>query len=470
MILNPQISSSWAKINRGNDELEFTLKPRAAELGLSQQSLARQVRQAFYGEEAQRIMRGTDEIRVMVRLPKKDRQSLHTLARLKIRTPSGSEVPLATVADFKPTKSPSFVERNDKAEVIRIGARPKDDTVDILKIARDMKPEIQKIINEEKNLSFQYTGYIAEHAELKRRNIIASITLTFALFALLAIPFKSVMQPIYVLLALPFGVIGAMIGHLVMGINLSWLSIFGMLALAGVVVNDSLVMVDHVNRKLKEGMDLKRAAIESGTRRFRPILLTSLTTFAGLFPLLMDNSLQAQFLIPMATSLGFGVLFATAITLYLIPCALLFADDFKKIIITDAIKATKNGFSNYFNFNGRASRSEFWYWIIFVFTLIVISKSIDTVLTNSEIGYFNIITTLIIFIPSLSVTWRRLHDINRSGAWYFILFTIIGSVLLLVWTCIKGTSGTNRFGPDPLANDNDSTDPHIKPHANIFRA
>lgn len=332
MVPNPQISSSWAKINRGNDELEFSLKPRAAELGLSQQALARQVRQAFYGEEAQRIMRGTDEIRVMVRLPKKDRESLHTLARLKIRTPSGTEVPLATVADFKAKKSPSFVERNDKAEVIRIGARPKDDSVDILKIANEMRPEIQKIINEEKNLSFQYTGYIAEHAELKRRNIIASITLTFALFTLLAIPFKSVMQPIYVLLALPFGVIGAMIGHLVMGINLSWLSVFGMLALAGVVVNDSLVMVDHVNRKLKEGMNLKQAAIESGVRRFRPILLTSLTTFAGLFPLLIDDSLQAQFLIPMATSLGFGVLFATAITLYLIPCALLFADDVKKYI------------------------------------------------------------------------------------------------------------------------------------------
>ena len=146
-----------------------------------------------------------------------------------------------------------------------------------------MRPEIQKIINEEKNLSFQYTGYIAEHAELKRRNIIASITLTFALFTLLAIPFKSVMQPIYVLLALPFGVIGAMIGHLVMGINLSWLSVFGMLALAGVVVNDSLVMVDHVNRKLKEGMNIKQAAIESGVRRFRPILLLS--------PLLRDFSL-----------------------------------------------------------------------------------------------------------------------------------------------------------------------------------
>lgn len=333
MIPNPKIASSWAQINRGNDELEFTLKSRATELGLTQQSLARQVRQAFYGEEAQRIMRGTDEIRVMVRLPKEDRKSLHTLARLKIRTPSGSEVPLATVANFKAKKSPSFVERNDKAEIIRIGARPTDDTVDILKVASVMRPEIQKIINEQKNLSFQFTGYIAEHEELKRKNIIASITLIFALFTLLAIPFKSVMQPLYVLLALPFGIIGAMIGHLIMDINLSWLSIFGMLALAGVVVNDSLVMVDHVNRKRKEGMNLLEAAIESGTRRFRPIILTSLTTFAGLLPLLMDNSLQAQFLIPMATSLGFGVLFATGITLYLIPCALLFAEDIQKILL-----------------------------------------------------------------------------------------------------------------------------------------
>ena len=188
MIPNPKIASSWAQINRGNDELEFTLKSRATELGLTQQSLARQVRQAFYGEEAQRIMRGTDEIRVMVRLPKEDRQSLHTLARLKIRTPSGSEVPLATVANFKAKKSPSFVERNDKAEIIRIGARPTDDTVDILKVASVMRPEIQKIINEQKNLSFQFTGYIAEHEELKRKNIIASITLIFALFTLLAIP------------------------------------------------------------------------------------------------------------------------------------------------------------------------------------------------------------------------------------------------------------------------------------------
>ena len=332
MIPNPKIASSWARINRGDDELEFTLKPRATELGLTQQSLARQVRQAFYGEEAQRIMRGTDEIRVMVRLPREDRRSLHTLARLKIRTPSGSDVPLATIAEFKTKKSPNFVERNDKAEVIRIGALTIDDSVDILKIAEEIKPEIQNLVDEVKGLSFQFTGYIAEHKELKRKNLIASISLIFALFTLLAIPFKSLTQPIYVLLALPFGVIGAMIGHLVMGINLSWLSIFGMLALAGVVVNDSLVMVDHVNRKRADGMSLMEAALQSGVRRFRPIILTSLTTFVGLLPLLMDTSMQAQFLIPMAVSLGFGVLFATGITLYLIPCALLLADDLKQII------------------------------------------------------------------------------------------------------------------------------------------
>ncbi|MBA72290.1 MAG: multidrug transporter AcrB [Verrucomicrobiales bacterium] len=328
------INGSWAQINRGQDELEFTLKTRAIELGLTQQSLARQVRQSFYGEEAQRIMRGTDEIKVMVRLPQKDRESLHTLSKIKIRTPSGTEVPLSTVAEFRPTKSPTFVERNDGAEVIRIGAAPADETVDIIGIANELTPLIQEKVNQEENLSFQFTGYIAEHVESKKRTRIGAIALFFALFTLLAIPFKSVLQPIYVLLAIPFGVIGALLGHIIMGINISFLSIFGMLALAGVVVNDSLVMVDYINRKQAEGLSLREACMKAGPRRFRPILLTSLTTFAGLVPLLMDQSLQAQFLIPMAVSLGFGVLFATAITLYLIPCSLICAEDIGKQIRT----------------------------------------------------------------------------------------------------------------------------------------
>ena len=326
------IGGAWAQINRGQDEIEFTLKPRAVELDITQQLLAQQVRQAFYGEEAQRIIRDNEEIRIMVRLPRDDRRSLHTLARLKVRSPNGAEVPLSTVAEFRLTKAPTFVERNDGAEVVRIGGMPQDDGVDIIGIARELEPQIRDLCNEVEGLSFLWTGYVAEHAESVKKTRLNAAFLLFALYALLAIPFRSVLQPIYVLLAVPFGVIGALLGHLIMGITPNFLSVFGMLALAGVVVNDSLVMVDFVNRKRRAGMPLAEAALAAGARRFRPIILTSVTTFAGLVPLLMDQSLQAQFLIPMAVSLGFGILFATGITLFLIPCALLVADDIARPI------------------------------------------------------------------------------------------------------------------------------------------
>jgi multidrug efflux pump subunit AcrB len=326
------IATSWARVNNGQDELEFTLKPRAAELGLNQVSLARQVRQAFYGEEAQRIQRETDEIRVMVRLPKKSRESLHTLERLRIRTAGGVEVPLTTVANITFVKAPSHVERNDRAEVIRIGAQPKDEAVDIIGIAKEATPRLREIINEAENLSFQFTGYVAESEETKRRTIIGFIALLLAIYALLAIPFKSLIQPVFVLISVPFGLVGALLGHIVMDITPSHLSVFGMLALTGVVVNDSLVLVDYINRKCREGTPLSKAVVLAGTRRFRPIILTSVTTFLGLLPLLLDRSMQAQFLIPMAVSLGAGILVSTAITLYLIPCVLLLADDFGKIL------------------------------------------------------------------------------------------------------------------------------------------
>jgi multidrug efflux pump subunit AcrB len=326
------IGGAWAQINRGQDEIEFTLKPRAAELGITQGLLAQQVRQAFYGEEAQRIIRDSEEIRIMLRLPKNDRKSLHTLSRLKIRTPRGGEVSLSNVADYRFTKAPTFVERNDGAEVIRIGCMPQDDNVDIVGIAEELDPEIRKLTDKVKGLSFLWTGYVAEHEESVKKTWLNAAFLIFALYALLAIPFRSVVQPIYVLLAVPFGVIGALLGHLVMDITPNFLSVFGMLALAGVVVNDSLVMVDFVNSRRRAGMPLIEAALAAGARRFRPIILTSLTTFAGLVPLLMDQSLQAQFLIPMAVSLGYGILFATGITLFLIPCALLVADDIGRFL------------------------------------------------------------------------------------------------------------------------------------------
>ena len=320
------ISTAWARVNYGQDELELTLKPRAAELGLNQALLAQQIRQAFYGEEAQRVQRGIDDIRVMVRLPKEDRESLHTLDQMKIRTPRGANVPLASVADVAFTKAPSFVERNDGAEIIRIGCQPVDETVDILGISKEIAPRLREMCNEA-GLSYQYLGYVAEAEEAQKRTIIGAIALFIVLYAMLSIPLKSLTQPFFVMLAVPFAIIGALLGHIYMGMTPSYLSIFGMLALAGVAVNDTLVMVDYINRRRGHGATLLQAALEAGARRFRPIMLTSVTTFAGLLPLMMDRSLQAQFLIPMAVSLAFGIVFATVITLYLVPCALLAAQD-----------------------------------------------------------------------------------------------------------------------------------------------
>jgi len=325
------ISTAWADINLRAEELVVSLKPRAVELGLSQQLLSRQIRQAFYGEQAQRVLHDVDDIRVMVRLPEDKRESLYTFERIKIRTPRGAEIPLTTVADIEFTTAPTFVERNDRAEVIRIGAQPIDETVDIVGISKEITPKLQELCDEVEGISFQWMGYVAEAEESKRRTILGSLALIFILFALLAIPFKSMVQPFFVLTALPFGVIGALLGHSVMGLTPSYLSIFGMLALAGVVVNDSLVMVDYINQRTREGMSLLNACLEAGGKRFRPIILTSATTFVGLLPLMLETSLQAQFLIPMAVSLGFGVVFATTITLYLIPCSLLVSQDIEAV-------------------------------------------------------------------------------------------------------------------------------------------
>ncbi len=323
------ISAAWARVNYGQDELELSLKPRAAELGLTQVLLAQQIRQAFFGEEAQRVQRGIDSVRVMVRLPEHDRESLHTLEMMKIRTPRGADVPLTAVANIAFTKAPSFVERNDGAEVIRCGAQPVDEKVDLIGIANELKPRLDALCREH-DLSYQFTGYVAEAADARRQTIVGAVLLLLTLYGMLSIPLQSITQPFFVMLAVPFAIIGALLGHIVMDMTPSYLSVFGILALAGISVNDTLVMVDYVNRRRGEGATLATAALEAGAKRFRPIMLTSVTTFAGLMPLMMDRSLQAQFLIPMAVSLAFGVIFATSVTLYLVPCALLAADDVRR--------------------------------------------------------------------------------------------------------------------------------------------
>ncbi len=323
------IADAWDNAGGNRDELLVTIRPEGESLGLTQRDLARQVRAAFFGEQAQRVQRDRDDIRVMVRLPPEQRRSLDTLSQLRIRTPSGGEAPFNSVATATFTRARSDIRRVDASQSVEIHAKPEDESVDVVAIARNLAPRIDSIANAHHELSWRYTGYVAEHEQTKSRAVLGGIALFLALYALLAIPFKSLYQPFFVMLAVPFGAIGALFGHMLLDITPSYLSIFGILALAGVVVNDSLVMVDFINRKIRVGEDLLESVIQSGTRRFRPIFLTSATTFAGLFPILFDPSLQAQFLIPMAASLAFGILFATTITLFLIPAAYIAAEEIR---------------------------------------------------------------------------------------------------------------------------------------------
>jgi multidrug efflux pump subunit AcrB len=321
------IASAWNNAGGNRDELLITIRPEGESLGLTERDLANQVRAAFFGQQAQRVLRDRDDIRVMVRMPLAQRQTLSTLDQLRIRTPAGGEAPFHSVATARFERARSDITRIDGAQVVSVSAQPVDETVDVVAISRNLAPQLDAIFNQHPELSWRYDGYVAEHEETKQRTLIGGIALFVVLYALLAIPFRSLYQPFFVMLAIPFGAIGALFGHLIMDITPSYLSVFGILALAGVVVNDSLVMVDFINQRKREGRDVFEAVIESGTKRFRPILLTSLTTFVGLVPLIFDRSLQAQLLIPMATSLAFGILFATGITLFLIPTAYLAAED-----------------------------------------------------------------------------------------------------------------------------------------------
>ncbi|MCP5533566.1 MAG: efflux RND transporter permease subunit [Akkermansiaceae bacterium] len=326
------IADAWSNAGGNRDELIIKIRPEGEELGLTQRELARQVRAAFFGEQAQRVQRERDDIRVMVRLPQEQRQSLSTLDSMRIRTPSGGEAPFRSVATAEFARARSDIDRIDGSQVVRVDAKPEDETVDVVAIARNLAPELDRLLNQHPELSWRYSGYVAEHEETKKRSMIGGTALFLALYALLAIPFRSLYQPFFVMLAVPFGAIGAMAGHVILDIVPSYLSVFGILALAGVVVNDSLVMVDFINQKTRAGENLFESVVGSGTRRFRPIFLTSATTFAGLLPILFDRSLQAQFLIPMAASLAFGILFATTITLFLIPSAYIAAEEIRGVL------------------------------------------------------------------------------------------------------------------------------------------
>ncbi|MCW1884479.1 efflux RND transporter permease subunit [Luteolibacter flavescens] len=321
------IQDAAADAGRSQNELHLTIRPEGIALGLTQAEVARQVRSAFYGEQAQRIQRGRDDVRVMVRLPLDQRQSLHTLEQMTLRTPDGGNAPFHSVVEARFVPARSDIRRINGAQVVSINAKPVDDTVDVVGIARDLGPRLDALIKQHPELSWNYDGYVAEHEETNKRLWEVGIGLFIAIYALLAVPFRSLSQPFLVMLAVPFGIIGALAGHMIRDITPSFLSIFGMLALAGVVINDSIVMVDFINQRRAQGGDLFNAVIDAGTRRFRAIMLTSLTSFAGLLPVIFDTSQQSQMLVPMAVSLGFGLLFSATITLFLVPSAFLVMEE-----------------------------------------------------------------------------------------------------------------------------------------------
>ncbi|MCB1226080.1 MAG: efflux RND transporter permease subunit [Verrucomicrobiales bacterium] len=320
----------------GKRELKLEMLPAGEALGLRLVDVSRQVRQAFYGDEAQRLQRGRDEVKVMVRYPEAERRSIANLADMKIRAADGTEIPFSAAASFEYGRSASTIQRADRHRAVKVTAdidkgMPNVNANEVVaRINADILPEVKQRYP---SVRFGYQGEQKDQrqsvSEMGAKGLIAIL----GIYVLLAIPLRSYLQPLIVMSVIPFGVVGAIMGHVVMGMVLSIMSMCGVVALAGVVVNDSLVMVEFVNRERGEGKSLVEAAIHAGGRRFRPILLTSATTFAGLMPMVFETDVQARFLVPMAVSLGFGVLFATAITLILIPTVYYIMEDIKRLFV-----------------------------------------------------------------------------------------------------------------------------------------
>ena len=317
----------------GKNQLNITILPEAENYGITNYSLANQIRQAFYGEEIQTIQRGRDEIKVNIRFPKEDRQKISNLENMSIRTPDGREIPFKLVGKIDESISSPTITRIDRKRAINITA-----DVDISKAnSNEIVGNLQHNFLPDLLIDYPYISYTLEGEQRQQNENLESLSNNYILalilvYILLAIPFKSYIQPLVVMSAIPFGIIGAVFGHLLLGMNFSILSMIGICALSGVVVNDSLVLVHFINRYHRKGYSIQEAALKSGQARFRPIFLTSITTFVSLIPLLLEKSLQAQFLIPMAISLGFGVLFSTFITLILVPNSVIIIDQIKEKI------------------------------------------------------------------------------------------------------------------------------------------
>lgn len=330
----------------GKRQLNFQVSPEGHSLGLTADDIARQVRYAFFGAEALRQQRGRNEVRVYVSLPASERTSQYDVEQLLIRTPAARDVPLRQVASVEESRAYTSITRRDGRRTVTVtsGVEPVDQTNQVLAtVTGEVMPRLQR---EYPGLSWGLEGRQADMTDS-----ISSLLLGFGfamagIYVLLAIPFRSYVQPLIVLMAVPFGIFGAIIGHFIMGYSMSVISMMGIVALSGVVVNDALVMVDFANKRRRAGESAFEAIHNAGVRRFRPILLTTLTTFGGLSPMIFETSRQARFMIPMALSLGYGIVFATAITLLLVPSLYMILEDvlnyFRRANTADAL-ATGEG-------------------------------------------------------------------------------------------------------------------------------
>ncbi|QIB65227.1 efflux RND transporter permease subunit [Kineobactrum salinum] len=310
------------------EEIVLGLKPAAETLSLSLADLAQQVRQAFHGAEVQRIPRTREDVRVMVRYPESERRSVDNLREMRVRTPGGDEVPFDVVAEVDYEPSYMSIDRLNRKRTLELSA-------DVLPGMTDPGAVVNALLSERlpgwqqryPGLTLALDGELQEESDFLDAMLRYSLLAMLAIYALMAVPFRSYFQPLLVLTAVPFGAMGAIFGHLVLDWQVSMFSLLGVIACAGVVVNDNLVLIDRINRLRAAGHPLLQALLQGGEDRFRPIVLTSLTTFVGLIPIMTETSVQAQFLIPMVTSLAFGVLFASGVTLLLVPCLYLLGEE-----------------------------------------------------------------------------------------------------------------------------------------------
>ena len=327
----PNVSDVDPGFSAGKTQIDFTILPAGLSLGLTSEDVARQARNAFYGAEALRQQRGRNEIKVRVRLADGERNSEEDISGLLIRTPAGTYVPLSEIAQSARGRSYTSIDRRNGRRVLTVTANvtPYDASERMLKAYIDEKfPELSE---RHPGLGYGFAGRqedLREGLAALRTGFIIAI---LVIYVCLAVPFRSYSQPLIIMTSIPFGIVGAVIGHLIMGYSLSMISMMGVIALSGVVVNDSLVLIDFANRRKQEGMDAHDAMLNAGVRRFRPVMLTTLTTFGGLAPMIFEQSRQARFMIPMALSLGYGILFATAITLIIVPSLYMIIEDAQKL-------------------------------------------------------------------------------------------------------------------------------------------